>query len=156
MTVFVQTICRKFVRVDDVREFEYDGDDLMTIRLEGGIERKVDKENWRVAERGSGWQLCPAAPGTFMLHSCLDKLGEVCVAREPIVGWALSADGDAVPMTFFGTRRPIDFCAVILHPDGTVQHVGGIYDSYDHWLKDVHHELIMHAAESSAETAAIN
>lgn len=93
----------------------------------------------------------PAVPGTLVLFSHIDTLSdadfetEECVWDEVVIAWALTYDGEILPITAFGVK---DDGSAIQHPDGRVESDGQAFDTRGDFIAGLRRQDAARRAEA--------
>lgn len=136
---FVKTRCGRWANIAHVREVRRSEDGShATLRLEGGVERCVDWDEFAMATWTTEMRVVPALPGTYRLHTADDGTQ---IGREPVIAWAVGAGGCVRPIGARGGHfETIDY-SLIEHPDKIVEARSGIYETYETWQAEFRAEL---------------
>jgi hypothetical protein len=126
----------EWIALDTVETAFRLSDELVELKLRKGDERVCRLRDWLSAIAQSSRHLVPAESGTFLLHFGRSN-GRVWTAREPVIAWAIDGSGPLVPVTGMGLFSSETLAPSIQYPDGTVQDVLGLFESFDAWLEDI-------------------
>jgi hypothetical protein len=77
----------------------------------------------------------PAAPRTYLLDYGRQD-GVLWVTRQVIIAWQVNC-ALPEPMTASGMFHSERHAPIILHPDGRIDEVDALWETYDAWLADV-------------------
>lgn len=100
------------------------------IRLKDGESHLVGEHAWHDAIRFDIRGVIPAPQGYAVVEPLGSEAGQIRTHMEPVLGWAVTANGDTLPVTACGmTTHSVD----VLVPDGRVVKLDGWFDNLTDW-----------------------
>ena len=126
---FIYTLDGNYIALSEVvrADTRKDGFKLL-LRSEQSV--VVSDHAWSEAMRGDIKGVLPAPEGYFVVEHLTEDDGSEGTHKQPVLGWAINADGSALPITAGGIS--VDARDVLV-PDGRVIQGDGWFDDLAKW-----------------------
>lgn len=126
---FIHTARGEYIALSEVVRASPENDGYRLI-LRDGEHHIVGEHAWRDAIRFDIRGVIPAPSGYSLVERIGDDKGTMHTHFEPVLGWAVTANGDTIPVTACGmSTESVDMSV----PSGRVVRDDGWFDDIDAW-----------------------